>query len=154
MPSLYKSVELLKTYNRWRRGESEFAWKGKPEPLSLSPREIGEAIDTVVEHFKDSFNEGSHTLELGKIAYKGNARINPLAVTVHFGPSEFSLCGIVYNQTHTGIVACGDIFGEILYKVDDPRWEAIAKLYRKHGATSRKPLCQSDLQLVKGLVFG
>ena len=43
---LKKAIGILETYNRWRRGEDV-------EPM-LEPKDIGIAIDTVVEYLKNN----------------------------------------------------------------------------------------------------
>ena len=41
-----KAIEILKAHNNWRRGHIE--------EMCLTPKEIGEAIDTVVSHYEKS----------------------------------------------------------------------------------------------------
>lgn len=43
---LEQAIEILETHNRWRRGDDTV-------PMT-NPKDIGIAIDIVVEHFKNS----------------------------------------------------------------------------------------------------
>lgn len=42
------ALEILQTFNRWRRDEGEFKSSGTIIPLPFSSKQVGEAIDTAI----------------------------------------------------------------------------------------------------------
>jgi hypothetical protein len=52
------AVEILKEFNKWRRGEDAYGWYEEPEKnsqLPYTPAQIGVAIDTITTHVKQEF---------------------------------------------------------------------------------------------------
>ena len=46
------AYRILAKFQRWRRGEGEFAWSDDPakhKPMPYTPKKIGVAIDTAME---------------------------------------------------------------------------------------------------------
>lgn len=57
------------------------------------------------------------TFSFGKIAFYGKRRVNEVTVTVRLEDEDkgpvFSACADVWNASHTDVVACGQILGEL-----------------------------------------
>ena len=49
---LKQAIKILKDHNVWRR-EKSISFPRESNPKMANPRELGIAIDTVVQHFKN-----------------------------------------------------------------------------------------------------
>lgn len=59
-----KAIEILKAHNNWRRGHIE--------EMCLTPKEIGEAIDTVVKELEKPLPTDDEIIERANEAYHGD----------------------------------------------------------------------------------